>query len=520
MADANSLTTTPAWAELQRQRTAFTDTLPALFQRDPLRHRRFTFTAADLALDISRQHLSEHVMQALLALATQEAVTAKRDALFAGDILNNTENRAVTHWRWRMAAPPADIAATQARTAALATAVRSGAWLGTTGKPIRHIVNIGIGGSDLGPRLITEALLSVDSALTPHFIGNVDATDLARVTAQINQQGATAETLFVIVSKSMTTLETRLNAEAARAWLIAQLGDAADLSRHLVAVTSNLPAAAALGIPPENCFGFEDSVGGRYSLWSPVGLTAEIVLGPDTFAQLRAGAAAMDDHFRAAPLAQSLPVLLALVSLWQVNFWNTTALAVLPYASRLAQLPNWLQQLSMESNGKGITRDGQPVDYATAPVIFGSAGTIGQHSFHQLLHQGTETIPADFIIASEAVDNADTDMQRWLKANALAQSAALLYGNPSPDAARAHPGNRPSTLIFMPRCDARSLGALLALYEHKTIVEGFLWRLNSFDQFGVELGKTMGVATHAFMQGDSDARIDPATRARLADWPL
>ncbi len=514
MADT-SLTATPAWLELQRQRAAFTDSLATLFQRDPLRHRRFTFTAAGLTCDLSRQHLSDAVLTALLALAKQEDATGKRAALFAGDILNNTEGRAVTHWRWRMANPPAEIKETQSRATHLAAAIRSGTWRGATGKPIRQIVNIGIGGSDLGLRLVTEALLPLGNQLTPHFIGNVDATDLARVTAQCNAE----ETLFVIVSKSMTTLETRLNAEAARAWLAEQLGSTADLSRHLVAVTSNLPAAAVLGIPPENCFGFEDSVGGRYSLWSPVGLTAEIVLGPDAFAQLRAGAAAMDAHFRDAAPSANLPILLALTSIWQTNFWNARALAVLPYASRLAQLPNWLQQLAMESNGKSVTRDGLLCDYATAPVIFGAAGTIGQHSFHQLLHQGTETIPADFIIADQAVDTEDAEMQSWLKANALAQSAALLFGNAAPDAARMHPGNRPSTFIITPRVDAYHLGALLALYEHKTIVEGFLWRLNSFDQFGVELGKTMAVATHAFMQGDAAVHIDPATRARLADWP-
>lgn len=503
-----SLSQSPAWQQLRRLAVP---RLTDLFDSNSKRAAHYRLTAAGIRLDYSRQPITDDILNALFDLAQQEDVTGWRDKMFAGAAINATEQRPVLHWQWRLPHPPADLAGTRERMRTVADQIRTGAWRGATGKTIKHIVNIGIGGSDQGPRLIYDGLVPLGiQDLQLHFVSNIDPVDLDRVTSLCDAD----EILFVIVSKSMNTLETRLNAEKAKAWLIQNLGMEADLSRHLLAVTTNLPTAAALGIPAENCFGFSSGVGGRYSIWSPVSLAVMIVLGSDAFDEFLAGAAEMDEHFQTASLTDNMPVLLALLSLWQINFNGTTAEAVLPYSTHLALLPAYLQQLVMESNGKSVTRDGAPVDYATAPVIFGSAGTLGQHSFHQLLHQGTSRIGSDFILIK---GDQDDEMQRWLLANGLAQSAALLYGHEDADPHRAHPGNRASNLLLIDRLTPRSLGALLALYEHKTFVQGILWRINPFDQFGVELGKIMAADTFNALSGHTDTRIDTATAAFIAD---
>lgn len=517
----SDLTTSAAWQNLTQLQKP--KKLAELFATDPTRSERYRITAAGMTLDYSRQPIDDTVLKALQNLATQEDITGWRDKLFAGDKINNTEDRAVLHWQWREASPPADIAETIDRMNSVATAIRNGSWRGATGKAIRHIVNIGIGGSDLGPRLIYDALSpTAPDGPQLHFVSNVDSCDLARVIARCPAE----ETLFVIVSKSMQTLETKLNAEAACRWLQQELGAETALGPHLLAVTTNLEAAAALGIPADHCFGFGSAIGGRYSIWSPVGLAVMIAVGPDKFADFRAGAAAMDEHFRQTAPADNMAVILALLSLWQVNFQGAQAEAVLPYSTRLHLLPSYLQQLVMESNGKGVTRSGEPVHYATAPVIFGSAGTLGQHSFHQLLHQGTLSIPADFIIVREATDSLtiggeayDQVFQQWLIANGLAQSAALLYGHADQDPHRAHPGDRPSNLLLLERLTPATLGALIALYEYKTFIQGILWRINSFDQYGVELGKKMATSTHAALNKTGPAP-NSATAALLRQPPL
>lgn len=508
----DNLTGSTAWQALQAHRATQNYTLADLYVESPDRAWHYGIEAAGLSVDYSRHPVTDETMGLLHRLAVQEDVTGWRRRLFAGEAINATENRAVTHWQWRMAQPPADIAATRARMHEVASKIRAGSWLGATGKPIRHIVNIGIGGSDLGPRLLVDAL----SPLTPQpitvdFVRNVDPVDLARVLARCDA----AETLFIIASKTMTTLETRLNAEAATAWLRTSLGN--DISQHVLAVTSHPDRAAPFGVLPQHCFDFASSVGGRYSVWGPPSLAALIVLGPEIIAEFHAGAAAMDAHFQQAEAESNLPLTLALLSIWQVNFHNAANAAVLPYATMLGKLPAYLQQLVMESNGKGISRTGAKLQHATAPVIFGESGTIGQHSFHQLLHQGTTAIPADFIIArhTDVAGEAASRQQQWLVASALAQSAALLYGHDDADPHRRHPGNRPSTLIWIDRVTPHALGALLALYEHKTFVEGILWRINSFDQFGVELGKTIATSVQQAMTTGVDNDLDEATRAGL-----
>jgi glucose-6-phosphate isomerase len=391
-------------------------------------------------------------------------------------------------------------------------AAHRGALLGAGGSPITDVVNIGIGGSDLGPRMLARALRRFgNNAPRVRFVANVDPADLEAGLAGLSP----ATTLFIVASKTFTTAETLDNAARARQWLKAGLGESADLSRHFAAVTANDAGAAALGVQAERVFPLWDWAGGRYSVWSAIGLPAALAAGFDAFEELLAGACAMDMHFRSAPLDRNMPVLLALLEIWYVNFFGAQTRAVIPYSEDLRDFPAYLQQLEMESNGKRVDRAGNEVDYATAPVVWGAAGTPSQHSFHQFLHQGTRLVPVDFIVFGEG-ESAPAD--RTLAANALAQSAALAFGNPAPQALhKALPGNRPSSTLLLKRYSPRALGQLIALYEHKVFVEGAIWNLNSFDQWGVEHGKDLArTLLPELIEGGEAAGLDSSTRVLLA----
>lgn len=495
-----TVTTSPAWQALLRYRQQHQgQTIADLFAADADRLARYDLSLEGLHVNFALHDFADETLQLLLALARQQDVAEWRDRMLAGEKINNTEDRAVLHTALRQQDDQPvyvdgqnvipEIRAVQRKMEDFVARVRSGAWKGATGKPIRHVVNIGIGGSDLGPRLVTGALSNARDVPQIHFVANVDPHDLTPLLDQLDPE----ETLFVVVSKTFTTLETLSNANNARAWLTKKLGDAA-VSRHFVAASSNVHAVQDFGIDPDNIYPLWDWVGGRYSLWSSVGLGIALGLGMDQFKELLAGAAAMDRHFATAPLDKNLPVLMAMLGIWQQNFHGTRDLAILPYDERLRDLPRFLQQLDMESNGKSVTRDGVTVDYATGPTIFGECGTIGQHSFHQLLHQSPTTIPADFIVVAED-DLHQPDNHQALLSNMAAQAGALAFGDPSAAIPQnRYPGNRPSTLIKLDKLDPYHLGMLLALYEHKVFVQGIVWNLNSFDQPGVELGKKMAKA--------------------------
>ena len=416
------------------------------------------------------------------------------------------------------------------RMAAFVQAVHAGAWRGATGKPVTDVVNIGIGGSDLGPRMVTDALYDYHSGgLRCHFVANIDRAELDRTLAGLSPE----TTLFIVASKSFTTLETLRNAESARAWLSGIIAKETDLARHFIAISANVDRAVAFGIDADNVFPLWDWVGGRYSLWSAIGLSIALAVGMDHFNDLRRGAFDMDQHFRTAPVTENLPVLLGLLGVWYGNYWQAGSHAVLPYAQALRLFPDFLQQLAMESNGKSVRLDNSAVDYATSPVVWGSVESNGQHSFHQLLHQGTQMIPVDFIATLHG--GADDGHHPWLLANCLAQARALMTGKSfdtarqelidqgmaekEADALARHklmPGNRPSNIILLERVSPAQLGALIALYEHKTYVQSLLWQINAFDQWGVELGKVMSKQIHAELTGGAaDASLDSATRALI-----
>jgi len=474
----------------------------------------------------------------MVDLARVSGVEAARAALLAGEPINRSEGRAALHValrapdgaEFRAAGAPvsAEVEATRGAIRAFAESVRSGARRGATGKPFRSIVHIGIGGSDLGPRLVWEALKPLDPAIDLRFAANVDPAELAQALIGLDP----AETLVVTVSKTFTTLETLTNAETARAWLRDALGTAADA--HLAAVSAAPDKAQAFGVPADQVFGFWDWVGGRYSVWSAVGLSCAVALGYDAFAGLHAGAWAMDEHFREAPLDRNAPVLLALAHIFNRNGLSRPIRAVVPYAQRLRLFAAFLQQLEMESNGKRVTADGRPARHATAASVFGDAGTNGQHAFFQLLHQGTDVVPIDLLAVAHGSEG-DPAAQRKLLANAVAQAEALLVGR-SEDEVRAElaaagrapaeidalapqrtfPGDRPSSFILLDRLDPERLGALIALYEHKTFVEGVIWQVNSFDQWGVELGKTLAARVLGELEGGPARPHDPSTAALVA----
>ncbi len=513
------------WAALaSHQKHMAAVTMHALFDADPHRFENYSLQAAGLFLDYSKNRLDDRALSLLLSLARERQVETLREAMFSGEHINRSEDRAVLHTalrdrggsrsgqEWMLAGEDVqtEIRAVRARMYTFAERVRNGEWRGHTGQPITDIVNIGIGGSDLGPRMACEALQPfAHPRLRMHFVANVDGAELAGVLNNVDA----ATTLFIIASKTFTTIETLTNARAARAWLLASGATQADIARHFVAVSTNAPAVAAFGIDTENMFGFRDWVGGRYSLWSAIGLPVVLAVGPAHFDALLDGAAAMDRHFREAPLEANMPVLLALIGVWYRNFCGRGSQAVLPYAAHLQRLPAYLQQLEMESNGKSVHLDGSAVVHATCPVIWGEPGTNGQHAFYQLLHQGTDWIPVDFILPLAPAYTASPalpDHHRLLLANCLAQSAALMNGKSAaavraellarklPEAEiealvphRTFAGNRPSNTLLMEKLDPAGLGALLALYEHKVFVQGAIWGVNSFDQWGVELGKVV-----------------------------
>ena len=508
----------PGLAGLKQAHKALENTsIKALFDKDPGRCQTMTLQAAGLALDYSRHRIDGPALTKLLDLTNDAGLDAQKQALFSGENINHTEGRAVLHTALRhtgssdirVAGEPVMPAVEQCLSAMenLCQRVHSGQWVGWTGKPIRHLVNIGIGGSFLGIRTVLEALAPWQRPeLQAHYIVNVDPADLADTLAAVDAES----TLFIICSKSFSTLETRLNAEAARAWMHEQ-GMPEDASaRHFVAISSNREKATAFGVAPENILPLWDWVGGRYSLWSAIGLLIPLMTGMDVFRRLLAGAFAMDEHFRSAPAAANMPVIMAMLGIWYSNFSGAQSQAVLPYASRLASFPAHLQQMDMESNGKQTGNSGQRVEWETGPVIWGGVGTNGQHAYHQLLHQGTRLIPVD-IIASLDSQSAPATQHDWLFAHALAQTEALAFGCPEEQVRRematqgldagtidrlaphkAIPGNRPVSLLVMDQLEPETLGALIALYEHKVFVQGVLWQINSFDQFGVELGKVLG----------------------------
>lgn len=489
------------------------------FAADPDRLGRLTIEGAGLSLDLSKQPWSAAGVAAGLALVEAAGLEDRRRRLFAGEIANVTENRAVLHMALRAPAgarysavgrPVSEgVEAVRAAMRAFVMDVRGGKVRGATGKLFRHVLHIGIGGSDLGPRMVWRALRPLDTTLDVQFVGNVDPSDIASAMATLDPE----TTLVVVVSKTFTTQETMANAAAARAWLQGALGEAGD--SHLVACSTNLEACAAFGIPESRVFGFEDWVGGRYSIWSAVGLSVAIGLGWDAFEGLLAGAARMDDHFRGAPAERNAPVMLALAHIFNRNGLGRPVRVVEPYSERLGLLAAYLQQLEMESNGKRVTEAGAPVGRATSTAVFGNAGTNDQHAFFQMLHQGTDVIPVDFIAVARS-NEGPPRQHAMLLANAVAQAEALMTG--SANAAEPHrdfPGDRPSSFILLERLTPQSLGALLALYEHKVFVEGVLWGVDSFDQWGVELGKTLAGRVLAELEGGAPGEHDPSTAALI-----
>ena len=503
------LTTLPAWQALAAHADALGSThLRELFAADPQRGTRLTREALGLYFDFSKNRLTDETIDLLLQLADAIGLRAQIDAMFRGDKINRTENRAVLHVALRA---PRDaeilvdgvnvvpeVHAVLDRMAAFAEQVRSGAWQGFTGKRIRNIVNIGIGGSDLGPVMAYEALkFYTDRNLTCRFVSNVDGSDFAEATRDLDP----AETLFIISSKTFTTIETMTNAGSAREWLLAALGDPAAVAKHFVAVSTNAKAVQEFGIDTANMFGFWDWVGGRYSMTSAIGLSNMIALGPDNYRAMLAGFHAMDEHFRTAPFEQNLPVLLGLITLWYNNFFDAQTVAILPYDNYMKRFPAYLQQLTMESNGKSVTLDGQEVNYQTGPIYWGEPGTNGQHSFYQLIHQGTKLIPADFIGFARSLNPLGRHHD-LLMANMFAQTEALAFGKTADEvraegvapelvAARTFAGNHPTNSILAEELTPEMLGKLVALYEHSVFTQGAIWGIGSFDQWGVELGKVL-----------------------------
>ena len=500
----------PAWTSLQRHYDQIkTVHLRDLFSQDPRRGERLAAEAAGIFLDFSKNRITEETIGLLLQLAEQSGLRAHIDAMFGGETINVTEHRAVLHVALR--APRgavilqdgrnvvAEVHEVLDRMADFATRVRNGSWLGHTGKRIRNVINIGIGGSDLGPVMAYEALKHYsDRGMTFRFVSNVDGTDFAEAVHDLDP----AETLFIISSKTFTTLETMTNAHSAREWLLAGLnGKETAIARHFVAVSTNAAEVTKFGIDTADMFGFWDWVGGRYSMESAIGLSTMIAIGPDNFRDMLSGSHAVDEHFRTAPFARNLPVLMGMLSVWYNDFFGAETVAVLPYEQYLKRFPAYLQQLTMESNGKHVMLDGKPVEANTGPIYWGEPGTNGQHSFYQLIHQGTRLIPCDFIGFAHTLNPLGLHHDMLL-ANVFAQGEALAFGKTeaevraegTPDWLIPHrlfEGNRPSNTLLLDRLTPAALGKLVALYEHSVFVQGTIWQINSFDQWGVELGKQL-----------------------------
>ena len=541
-------TMTPAWDKLDQLADTFEPDLRKMFADDPERTKKFTFQAADLHVDLSKNLVCPTLLDHLLALAEQTGVADLRDRMFAGEHINITEDRAVLHTALRRPATDsltvdgqdaiADVHEVLEKVYAFARRVRSGEWVGITGKPVKTVVNVGIGGSDLGPVMAYEALKPyVQEGLECRFISNIDPTDAGETTKDLDPE----TTLVIVASKTFTTLETITNAKVVRAWLLDALrerGIVTDeasekeaIAKHFVAVSTALDKVAEFGIDPANAFGFWSWVGGRYSVDSAVGTSLAVAIGPEGFADFLAGFNAMDRHFVEAAPEKNVPLLMGLLNVWYSNFLGADTHAVLPYSQYLHRFPAYLQQLTMESNGKSVRRDGSPVTYETGEVFWGEPGTNGQHAFYQLIHQGTRMVPADFIAFANptwALGDGDADMHELFLSNFFAQTKALAFGKTSeevraegtPEAivsARVFTGNRPTTSIMAPSLTPSVLGQLIALYEHITFVEGAVWGIDSFDQWGVELGKVLAKQILPAIEGSSEAldAQDQSTRALI-----
>ena len=513
------------WAELKASAAA-TPELKSLFSAGPDRFGAFSASFDDLLLDYAKTSLTDPSLALLLELARHAQVEAKRDAMFRGEKINNTENRAALHTALRA---PRDakvlvdgenvipaVHETLDRLFAFAEGIRAGTIAAADGKPFTDVVNIGIGGSDLGPVMATGALTPYHDGPRSHFCANIDAAHLTDILRPLDP----ARTLFIIASKTFTTVETMTNAKSARRWIVGALGEGA-VNAHFAAVSSAVDKAVAFGIPAERTFGFWDWVGGRYSVWSAIGLPVMIAIGRKNFREFLAGAHEMDEHFRNSPLEQNLPVLLALVGIWHRNACLYPARAILPYEQRLSRLPAYLQQLDMESNGKSRARDGSPHIYpSTGPLVFGEPGTNGQHAFYQLIHQGTDVIPCEFLIAAEGHEPEMREHHELLIANCLAQARALMIGRTLEEAQfnphRVFPGNRPSITLAFRKLTPNTLGRLVALYEHRIFTEAAIWDINPFDQWGVELGKELATKLLPAVQGKEKPEADSSTTGLLA----
>jgi glucose-6-phosphate isomerase len=519
---SNNPTLKKSWKALAAHAAAVKP-MRTLFAEDASRFEKFSIKIPGLLFDYSKNRITEETLNLLTALARDCALEEWRDKMFSGEPINTTENRAVLHTALRAPRGRSVIVGGEDvspfihsvldKMKAFTNAVHSGAWVGHTGKKLTQIVNIGIGGSDLGPYMVCEALkpYTVDG-IEMHFVSNVDPTHLAETLKKIDPE----RTLFIVASKTFTTQETMANAASAKAWLVGKLGDADAVAKHFCALSTNEAAVKAFGIAPDNMFPFRDWVGGRYSLWSAIGLSISLAIGFDNFEKLLAGGHAADTHFRETPLDKNIPVLMALIGLWNRNFLGCESYAVLPYDQYLHRFPAFLQQMDMESNGKSVDRDGHAItDYKTGPVLFGEPGTNGQHAFYQLIHQGTSIIPCDFIGAKRS-HNPLGNQHRLLLNNMVAQSQALMQGRTLEEAggnpARVFDGNRPSNTFLFDLIDPYHLGMLIAFYEHKVFTQGILWNINSFDQYGVELGKELA---NAIEKGGAGA-ADSSTRGLLS----
>ncbi|MEN2397872.1 glucose-6-phosphate isomerase [Pseudomonas halotolerans] len=538
----HDVTALPAWQALNDHRKAMQDfSMREAFHADPQRFNQFTLSSCGLFLDYSKNLINAQTRDLLVCLANEVDLKGAIQALFEGEIVNASENRPALHTALRRPVGDKllvsgvdvmpDVHKVLNQITDLVGRIHDGLWRGYTEKPITDVVNIGIGGSFLGPELVSEALLSyAQKGVRCHYLANIDGSEFHELTMKLRAE----TTLFIVSSKSFNTLETLKNAQAARAWYLAQGGSEAELYRHFIAVSSNNAAAVAFGIREENIFPMWDWVGGRYSLWSAIGLPIALAIGMSNFKELLSGAYSMDQHFQSAPFEQNMPVLLALLGVWYGNFWGAQSHAILPYDHYLRNITKHLQQLDMESNGKSVRQDGTPVSTDTGPVIWGGVGCNGQHAYHQLLHQGTQLIPADFIVPIVSF-NPVSDHHQWLYANCLSQSQALMLGKTRAEAEaelrdkgaseedvqklashKVIPGNRPSNTLVVERISPRRLGALVALYEHKVFVQSVVWGINAFDQWGVELGKELGKGVYNRLVGSEEsAAEDPSTQGLI-----
>jgi glucose-6-phosphate isomerase len=529
-----------AWQALMAHRDRLGSvTMRDLFDSDAERFNRFSLRLGDMLVDFSKTRITAETIDLLLALAAAADLVARRDAILRGDAVNVTEGRAALHTALRAPAGAEvrvgghnvvpEVHAELARCAAFAEEIRSGTLRGSTGERIRDVVNIGIGGSDLGPAMAARALSPYADGPQTHYVSNVDGADIADVVRRLDP----SQTLFLVSSKTFTTIETMTNARSARSWIARSLGESA-VGDHFAAISTNITGVETFGISSKRMFRFWDWVGGRYSVWSAIGLPLMIAIGPQRFTEFLAGGREMDEHFASAPLAENIPVIMALLGLWHRNVLGYAAKAVLPYDQRLGRFPAYLQQLDMESNGKSVQLDGSPVSGKTGPLVWGEPGTNGQHAFYQLLHQGTDVIPADFLIAAEPHEQEMGDHHSILVANCLAQTEALMRGRTLEEAKRqlesqgsssdravalaphkVFSGDRPSTTVAYRKLDPRTLGRLVALYEHQVFVQGAIWGINSFDQWGVELGKELASRLLPVVKGADLDGLDASTRGLI-----